>query len=96
MLLTELLHPEQVDEEVGEWIIKGIIAIAMAATIGGGALGFGKSNTPHDIQTRLQRLLLNASLKQISRIREAVRKKSVEDLKRELDALRAQTKSTNE
>lgn len=92
MLLVEL-HQQQVDEDVGEWISKAIVALAMAASVGTAALGFGKGPVPPDFQARIERLILNASLRQLSRIREAIRKRSVEDLKRELDALRSQSKN---
>lgn len=91
MLLIEL-HQQQVDEDIGEWLTKSIVGLAMAASVGAAALGFGKGPTPPDFQVRIQRLIHNASLRQISRIREAIRKRSIEDLKQELDILRAQSK----
>ena len=89
MRLNEL---HQVDEDVGEWITKAICALAVATSMGtvGLGLGLGKGPLPPDLPERVQRLLHNASLRQISRIREALKKKSLEDLKRELEALRGQ------
>lgn len=95
MRLVEL-HQPQLDEDVGEWIVKSIVGLAMAASVGTAALGFGKGPVPPDFPARVQRLILNASLRQISRIREAIRKRSVEDLKRELDAVRAQKHVSND
>lgn len=90
MLLVEL-HHQHLDEDVGEWIAKSIVSLAMAASVGMTALGFGKGPVPPDFQQRIQRMILNASIRQISRIREAIRRRSIEDLKQELDALRAQS-----
>lgn len=91
MRLIEL-HQQQIDEDVGEWIAKSIVGLAMAASVGAAALGFGNGPTPPDFPIHIKRLIHNASLRQISRIREALRKRSIEDLKQELDALRSQTK----
>lgn len=95
MRLVEL-HQQQLDEDVGEWIAKSIVAIAMAASVGAAALGFGKGPMPPDVKIRIQRLVHNASLRQISRIREAIKKRSLEDLKRELDAIRSSNKTASD
>lgn len=93
MRLYEL---HQVGEDVGEQVAKAVAILAMAAAAGAVALGFSKGEGAPDVEAETARLIQNASISQINRVREALKKKSIEDLKNALDALRTKPSPTSQ